>query len=125
MGNGNRNRPDQGGAGTAYTRWRRPYADGRSAPVGGPNTRFVSNRIFNDVSQNLFSENGVSQWGFTWGQFLDHTFGLRDEAGTVANIPFNSGDPLEEFTNTPTIPFTVGGHARHGCDQHPASRRTR
>jgi hypothetical protein len=104
----NRNRPDQGRAGTAYTRVAAArYADGRSAPVGGPNTRFVSNRIFNDVSQNLFSENGVSQWGFTWGQFLDHTFGLRDEAGTVANIPFDSGDSLEEFTNTlGSIPFT-------------------
>jgi hypothetical protein len=104
----NRNRPDWGRAGTAYTRVAAArYADGRSQPVSGPNSRFVSNRIFNDVSQNLFSENGVSQWGFTWGQFLDHTFGLRDEAGTVANIPFNQGDPLESFTNTlGSIPFT-------------------
>ena len=23
----------------------------------------------------------VTQWGFVWGQFLDHTFGLREEAG--------------------------------------------
>ena len=104
----NRNRPDQGRAGTAYTRLAPArYADGRSAPVPGPNSRFVSNRIFNDAHQNLFSENGVSQWGFTWGQFLDHTFGLRDEAGTVADIPFNAGDPLEDFTNTlGSIPFT-------------------
>ena len=119
----NRNRPDQGRAGTAYTRLAPArYADGRSAPVPGPNSRFVSNRIFNDVHQNLFSENGVSQWGFTWGQFLDHTFGLRDEAGTVANIPFNAAsDPLEDFTNTlgvhPLHP--VGGHARHRRLQHP------
>ena len=104
----NRNRPDWGRAGTAYSRVAAArYADGRSQPVSGPNSRFVSNRIFNDVNQNLFSENGVSQWGFTWGQFLDHTFGLRDEAGTVANIPFEQGDPLESFTNTlGSIPFT-------------------
>jgi hypothetical protein len=104
----NRNRPDWGRAGTAYSRVAAAhYADGRSQPVSGPNARFVSNRIFNDANQNLFSENGISQWGFTWGQFLDHTFGLRDEAGTVANIPFNQGDPLESFTNTlGAIPFT-------------------
>jgi Animal haem peroxidase len=104
----NRNRPDWGRAGTAYTRVAAArYADGRSRPVSGPNSRFVSNRIFNDANQNLFSENGISQWGFTWGQFLDHTFGLRDEAGTVANIPFDQGDPLESFTNTlGAIPFT-------------------
>jgi hypothetical protein len=104
----NRNRPDWGRAGTAYTRVAAArYADGRSRPVSGPNSRFVSNRIFNDANQNLFSENGISQWGFTWGQFLDHTFGLRDEAGTVANIPFDQRDPLESFTNTlGAIPFT-------------------
>jgi len=42
----------------------------------------------------------VSQWGWTWGQFLDHTFGLRDDVGgAAANIPFNAADPLEEFRN--------------------------
>ena len=57
------------------------YADGIAKPVGGPSARYVSNRVFNDTSQNLFSENGVTQWGFVWGQFIDHTFGLREEAG--------------------------------------------
>ena len=104
----NRDNPDWGRAGTPYTRIAPArYADGKSQPVAGPNTRLVSNRIFNDVNQNIFSENGISQWGFVWGQFLDHTFGLRDEAGTVANIPFNQADPLESFTNTlGNIPFT-------------------
>jgi Animal haem peroxidase/Cellulose binding domain len=88
------------------------YADGRSQPVAGPNARYVSNRVFNDVTQNVFSERQVTAWGWTWGQFLDHTFGLRlgrapgDPAGETANIPFNSADPLEEFTNTlGVIPF--------------------
>jgi hypothetical protein len=104
----NRDNPDWGRAGTPYTRIAPArYADGKSQPVAGPNTRLVSNRIFNDANQNIFSENGISQWGFVWGQFLDHTFGLRDEAGTVANIPFNQADPLESFTNTlGNIPFT-------------------
>ena len=86
------------------------YADGVGAPVGGPNARYVSNRIFGDSNQNVFSERRVTQWGWTWGQFLDHTFGLREETGPTASnfdIPFNSGDPLETFTNTlGVIPLT-------------------
>jgi peroxidase len=83
------------------------YADGIATQVDGPSARYVSNRIFNDTSQNLFSENAVSQWGFVWGQFLDHTFGLRQEAGgESAPIGFSSDDPIESFTNDfGSIPF--------------------
>ncbi|GAA3810639.1 hypothetical protein GCM10022226_33830 [Sphaerisporangium flaviroseum] len=103
--------PTSGKAGTAYSRVAPArYANGVSTPSTGPNSRFLSNRLFNDVDQNVFSERRVTQWGFTWGQFLDHTMGLRDDAGptaTAANIPFNSADPLETFTNTlGVIPFT-------------------
>jgi Animal haem peroxidase len=104
----NRNHPDWGKTNTQYLRVARTnYADGIARPVGGPSTRYVSNRVFNDVHQNLFSENSVTQWGFVWGQFMDHTFGLREEAGgETANIPFNKTDPLESFTNTlGSIPF--------------------
>ena len=55
------------------------FANGIGKMNGGPSPRYISNRIFNDVGQNLFSENGVTQWGWVWGQFLDHTFGLRNE----------------------------------------------
>ena len=80
-GSGNNQRHDDwGSAGTQYLRVAAPnYADGVSKEVAGPPTRLVSNRIFNDVGQNLFSENDVSQWGWAWGQFMDHDFGLRDE----------------------------------------------
>jgi hypothetical protein len=103
--------PTWGQVGTAYSRVAPArYADGVSAPPSGPNSRFISNRIHNDSNQNLFSETQVSQWGFVWGQFLDHTFGLRASTGdgaTAANIPFNAGDPLEEFTNNlGVVPFT-------------------
>lgn len=98
--------PTWGQAGLPYSRVAAPrYADGKSQPVAGPNARRVSNRVFNDVNQNLFSERQVTQWGFVWGQFLDHTFGLRegrtpgDPDGEVRNIPFDRNDPLEEFTN--------------------------
>jgi hypothetical protein len=93
--------PTWGQTFTQYLRVASPnYADGVGQPVSGPSARYISNRIFNDEGQNLFSENGVTQWAWTWGQFLDHTFGLRDE--TPAEnfpIPFDKTDPLEEFTD--------------------------
>lgn len=106
--------PDWGRAGTPYSRVTAShYADGRSAMPGGPNARQISNRLFNDSHQNLFSERGVTGWGNVWGQFLDHTFGLRDDAnGTAANIPFNPDDPLETFENDlGVVPFTRSGAA--------------
>jgi hypothetical protein len=97
----NRRNPTWGQTGTNYSRVAPPnYADGLSDPVEGPDTRYVSNRVFNDVHQNKFSEGSVTQWGFAWGQFLDHTFGLRDEQGEQQDLAFDSEDPLEEFTNT-------------------------
>jgi hypothetical protein len=104
----NRRNPQWGQVGTNYTRLGPArYADGVGEPVSGPNSRYVSNRVYNDVHQNLFSEHGVTQWGFVWGQFLDHTFGLRDETGTQQDITFDRDDQLEEFTNTlGAIPFT-------------------
>jgi hypothetical protein len=100
--------PTRGRSNTNYVRvGPTRYADGRSQPVAGPNTRRISNRIFNDSNQNVFSEGRVTQWGWQWGQFLDHTFGLAQGGNETANIPFNSADPLETFTNTlGSIPFT-------------------
>ena len=100
--------PTWGQAGTAYSRvGPARYADGRSTPVTGPNSRSVSNRIFNDANQNIFSENRITQWGWTWGQFLDHTFGLAAAGTESANIPFNAADPMEAFSDTlGVIPFT-------------------
>jgi hypothetical protein len=92
--------PDLGKAGTSYPRvGAANYADGVGVMPDGPNARYISNRIFNDEAQNVFSEHGVTQWAFTWGQLLDHTFGLAAGGGTNAPIAFNATDPLEEFTN--------------------------
>ncbi len=101
-GSGNNQRHDDWGqAGTQYVRVTAPnYADGISAEVAAPPARSISNRIFNDVGQNLFSENDVSQWGWAWGQFIDHDIGLRDETPAENDpIPFDSHDRLEQFTN--------------------------
>jgi hypothetical protein len=105
------NNPFAPNIGSVNTRYLRigpaRYADGRSQMVTGPDPRAVSNRIFNDVNANIFSERGVTQWGNAWGQFVDHNVGHRDEAGTTANLPFNAADPMESFTNTlGVIPFT-------------------
>jgi hypothetical protein len=97
----NATHPDWGKANTQYLRIAAPnYADGIAQMPSGPPTRYVSNRVFNDVGQNLFSENDITQWGWAWGQFLDHDFGLRDETPAErASIAFNPDDPLEDFTN--------------------------
>jgi hypothetical protein len=116
-GGNNFRHPKWGQANTKYVRVAPAhYEDGRGVPTGGPNARYISNRIFNDSSQNLFSENGVTQWGFVWGQFIDHTFGLRQaEGGEAAPIGFDANDPLEafendfgviDFTRTPAAPGT-------------------
>src|SRR5213594_77361 len=101
-GSGNNQRhPAWGRAGTLYLRVAPAnYADGISAMASGPSIRYVSNRVFNDVGQNIFSKDGITQWGWVWGQFLDHDFGLRDER-TAENAPigFDKTDPLEGFTN--------------------------
>jgi hypothetical protein len=92
--------PEWGQAERPYSRVAPPnYADGIGEMVEGPSPRYVSNRVFNDRGQNVFSENGVTQWAFTWGQFLDHTIGLRRSGGEIAPIPFDPSDPLEDFTN--------------------------
>jgi hypothetical protein len=95
--------PTWGQAGRPYVRvGTAHYADGIGRPVSGPNARYISNRIINDVNQDVFSQRRLSQFAWGWGQFLDHTFGLRDGGGPTAtpfNIAFNANDPMESFTN--------------------------
>jgi peroxidase len=119
----NERHPDWGRTNTEYARttWA-SYADGVAQPLSGPPARSISNRIFNDTSQNLFSEHGVTQWGFVWGQFMDHTFGLRQEdGGENAPIAFDADDPLEAFRNDfGSIAFSRTPAARGtGVDHSP------
>ena len=70
--------PNWGKAGALHARVAAPtYADGIGATQGGPSARYVSNRIFNDIGQNVFSETGASQIAWLWGQFIDHTPNCR------------------------------------------------
>lgn len=104
----NQAHPTWGQAGQNYSRVAPAnYADGHSQMVAGPNVRYISNRVSQDLGQNIFSEHRVTQWGWTWGQFLDHTFGLAAGGTEAADIPFNAADPMERFTDTlGVIPFT-------------------
>ncbi|MFE0130464.1 peroxidase family protein [Streptomyces sp. NPDC059037] len=117
----NRAHPDWGRADSPYARLTAPnYADGHSAPVAGPDPRYVSNRIFgdeevlgvNDVpAVNIFSERQVSQWGWAWAQFLDHTFALRlgeqasDPQGEREDMKGDGSDPLELISGKHYLPF--------------------
>jgi hypothetical protein len=116
-----------GQANTPYSRvGRANYADGRGSMVGGPSERYISNRVFNDVGQNIFSENDGAQWIWVWGQFIDHDLGLRDGGqGENAPMAFSTTDPLERFKNdlgamgfsrTPAAPGT-GRSARNPRQQ--------
>lgn len=104
----NRAHPDWGRVGASYLRLAPAnYADGVGAPVGGPNARYLSNRLFNDSGRPRFSARGVSQWAATWGQFVDHAFGLRADGDDPRSIPFDNADPLESFPSVMSvIPFS-------------------
>lgn len=65
----------------------------------GPNARYVSNRIFAEGGQRYLSERHVSQWAQVWAQFVDHTFGLREDSAVDASIPWDNEAPLETVRN--------------------------
>jgi hypothetical protein len=124
----NADSPAMGAAGTPYLRVAPPaYPDGKGAMVRGPSARLVSNRVFNDLGQNLFSQNDASQWGWIWGQFVDHDINLRDSTpGEKAPIPFDPKDPLERYRNdmgaisfhrTPAAPDTGKDSPRQQINQ--------
>ncbi|WP_170067895.1 peroxidase family protein [Lentzea guizhouensis] len=92
----NRAHPEWGAVGEAYLRVAPArYADGAGQPVAEPNARYVSSRIFADGGQNLLSDRQVSQWA----QFMDHTFGLREDTNTDASIPWDNDAPPEHVRN--------------------------
>ncbi len=100
---GSENNPDDPTLGQADRIYPRDadanYADGVGQLVDSPDARYLSNRIFNDTNQNIFTESGVTHWGFVWGQFIDHTIGLRESGDEDMDIDFDPADPLEAFTN--------------------------
>lgn len=97
----NRRHPERGAVNTPYSRISQAmYGDEIGALVEGPGLRYISNRIFADSAQNLFAETGVTQWAYNWGQFLDHTIGLRVGGDEEVEVSFDESDPLESFSNS-------------------------
>jgi hypothetical protein len=98
-GSGNNLRhPSWGQLGMSYSRVApTAYVDGVSTLFNGINERYISNRIFNDLGQNIFSERQTAQWAWVWGQFLDHNMGLAQGGSESAGIAFTSTDPLESY----------------------------
>ena len=91
--NGSGNNPRNhtlGAVGTPYSRISQAaYPDGIGQLMEGPALRYLSNRIFADSAQNLFSETGITQWAYNWGQFLDHSIGLRVGGTEKISVPFD------------------------------------
>lgn len=86
--------PTWGAAGAQLLRFSgTAYGDGISAPAGEsrPNPRIISNAIF---AQGNFmpASQGLSDYMWVWGQFLDHDFGLTPDIGETIYIPIPQGD---------------------------------
>jgi hypothetical protein len=82
------------------------YGDGISSMAGidRPSPREISNALF-DQRIPVFSTVGHSDYIWTWGQFLDHDFGLTPAAGTeLAPIAVPPGDRF--FPNVQSIAFS-------------------
>jgi hypothetical protein len=104
--------PSWGQVSQSYQRFAPPnYADGVGTMVSGPNPRYISNRVFNSLGVDLFSERNVSQLAWVWGQSLDHTFGDALSGTEEADIAFDSSDPLEGFTDPVTVRRYLSAHA--------------
>jgi len=107
------------------------YVDGISEiDAERPAERYLSNRVFNDVDQDLFSENGISHWGFVWGQFIDHTITLSESGGDGDDNPINdfalpgiiamrwdADDPLELSPNAQGIAHTFRSLTMEGTGE--------
>ncbi|MGB5593006.1 MAG: peroxidase family protein, partial [Crocosphaera sp.] len=84
------------------------YEDGISIPRGGDPTTLSSARAISNAisaqSASIPNSQGVSDWVWQWGQFLDHDLSLTP---IPTAEPFNIEVPLDDTTFTPggTIEF--------------------
>jgi hypothetical protein len=104
----NLSHPAWGSAGIRLVRESGPYyADGISAPTGTarPNPRDASNAFFSQIGSHPNPD--VSDYMWTWGQFLDHDFSLTEGAAEPLPISVPAGDPIfdPEGAGTAIIPF--------------------
>lgn len=69
------------------------YSDGFSTPNGQnrPNPRTISNAI-SQQQGDILDPNGLTDFIWGWGQFLDHDLSLTPDSNRPINIPVPAGD---------------------------------
>lgn len=86
------------------------YADGASAMAGEdrPSARVVSTGV-SDQEDSIPNDQGVSDYLWQWGQFLDHDLDLTDgmDPPEDANIAVPAGDPWFDPNNTGTVEIAL------------------
>ncbi len=98
------------------------YADGISQPVEHPGERRVSNRVFDDLGENIHSSRGVTHWGYAWGQFILHDMSRGAIGDERADLELEADDPLERFeSDLDAIPFV---RSEPGTQSDPEGART-
>ena len=94
--------PDWGSAGTVLLRLAPPaYADGIFSPALPNNLspRLISN-ILNDQAETnnediaTVDQNSLSDFGYAFGQFIDHDMDLTPDTGAAFPIPVAADDPI-------------------------------
>jgi hypothetical protein len=90
------------------------YADGIGAPSlpNNPSARLVSNLVDNQADPNnpgvdiaTVDQNSLSDFGYAFGQFMDHDMDLTPDGGASFPILVPVGDPIGGPNDTP-LPFT-------------------
>ncbi len=104
--------PTWGTAGTDLTRLSpAAYTDGVSSPslATSASARLISNLVNNQASPsnasqniNTLDSNHLSDYGYAFGQFIDHDMSLTPDGGSSFAITVPTGDVI----GTSTIPFT-------------------
>lgn len=80
------------------------FADSVSAPAGmlRPNARMISNLLF-DQPNSIPNTSGISDFGWAFGQFMDHDISLVDDLpNDFFNIPVPAFDPFFDPMGTGT-----------------------
>jgi hypothetical protein len=105
--------PNQGTANTDLLRLSPvAYADGISAPslANNPSARSISNILNNQADPNnaaqdisVIDTNSLSDYGYVWGQFIDHDMDLTPGGGAWFPIDVPAGDPIG---GAGPLPFT-------------------
>jgi hypothetical protein len=90
------------------------YADGISAPAlpNNASARLISNIVDNQADPNIptqdiatVDQNSLSDFGYAFGQFIDHDMDLTQGSGASFPIPVPIGDPIGGANDSP-LPFT-------------------